>query len=83
MDNGESQLTGDWSLLEDSKGGVPPPLVVPVIKLDSSDENGNSSEAQVCVFVRGGIYETFTCFSIWQQTVSAKADVFKEPRKTQ
>lgn len=55
MDNGESQLTGDCSLLEDSNGGVPP-LVVPVITLESSDENGNSSEAEVCVFVRGDIY---------------------------
>lgn len=61
MDNGESQLTGDCSLLEDSNGGVPA-LVVPVIKLESSDENGSSSEAEVCVFLRGGMYET-TIFS--------------------
>lgn len=49
MDRGGSQQLGDRFLPKDICGV--PPDAIPVFNLESSDEDGTSSEPEVCLFL--------------------------------
>lgn len=53
MDRGESRRTGDRLLPGDTCARGAPPDALPVIRFESSDEEGISSEPEVCVSLAG------------------------------